>query len=71
MEVLEREILKALRGQPERNPDGKLWRLHWGSESWTKAYILDNWFEDSQMKHCVIEAILALKIHVLGRGPPE
>jgi len=71
MESLEEEILEVLRKQPERNPDGSLWQMHVGTRYYSKAYILEAWSRDNVMRGQVIEAILALKLHLLGRGPPE
>lgn len=71
MKSLEEEILAILRKQPERNPDGSLWQMHVGPSSYTKAHILEAWSRDKVMRGQVIEAILALKLHLLGRGPQE
>lgn len=71
METLEKEILEAMRQQPEWTPEGKIWRFHWGGKAWTRAYILENWDRDEEMRKSIVEAVLALKLHRLGRGPPE
>lgn len=71
MEALERDILEAMRQQPERTPEGELWRFHWEGRAWTRAYILENWDRDEEMRKSIVEAVLALKLHLLGRGPPE
>ncbi|NVM57608.1 MAG: hypothetical protein HWN51_05760 [Desulfobacterales bacterium] len=71
MESLEKEILAVLRKQPERNPDGTLWKMHVGPMSYTKAHILEAWSRDKVMRGKIVELILSLKIHLLGRGPEE
>lgn len=71
MESLEEEILAVLRKQPERNPDGSLWKMHVGPRSYTKAHILEAWSQDKVMRKKVVELILSLKLHLLGRGPEE
>ena len=71
MKSLEEEILDVLRRQPKRNPDGSLWQMHVGSRSYSKEYILEAWSRDNVMRGQVIEAILALKVHLLGRRPQE
>lgn len=71
MESLEAEILAVLRKQPEKNPDGSLWKMHVGSRIYTKAYILEEWSQDAVMREQVVDAVLSLKLHLLGRRPQE
>jgi len=71
MESLEKEVLEVVRQQPERNPDGELWRLHVGIHSYSKAYILENWRKDEDMRKTIVKSIINLKLHTLSRGTRE
>lgn len=71
MESLEQEVLEVLKRQPEKNPDGTAWKLQIGEQSYTKAYILEAWKRDNVMRKQVIDLILSLKLHMLGRGKRE
>lgn len=68
MESLEKEVLAILKRQPERNPDGELWRLKVGDRFYTKAHILEAWNRDEVMRKRIIQLILGLKLHLLGRS---
>lgn len=68
---LDEEVLEVLRQQPEKNSDGTLWKLKIGSRYLTKSEILENWVRDKRLRSDVRKLLLGLKLHLLGRGPPE
>lgn len=70
-DALDEEVLEVLKRQPEKNPDGTLWKLVIGNRSFTKSDILRNWAKDGRLRSEVRKLLLGLKLHLLGRGPSE
>lgn len=67
MEEFEKAVLEAIKRQPERNPDGTLWRWQAGEKSWTKEYILKNWDKDQEMREFIVKTMLEYGTHLAGR----
>lgn len=71
MESLEAEVLEVVKQQPEKNPDGSLWKIRLGNRNWSKQEILDSWKANAQLRKDLVKIILNLKIHKLSRGKPK
>jgi len=70
MESMERAALDSIKRQPEKLPNGKLWKFHIpGLGSYTKAYILENWGTDEDMKKALLERYMDLFTHMAGKAP--
>lgn len=66
MESIEKAAVDSIKRQPERTPDGKLWKFHVPPNSYTKAYILENWSKDQEMKKALLERYMDLFTHLAG-----
>lgn len=66
MASIEQAALESIRRRPEQNPDGKLWKFHVPPKSYTKAYILENWNRDEEMKKAILERYMDLFTHMAG-----
>jgi hypothetical protein len=66
---VERAALESIKRKPERNPDGSLWKFHAPPRSWTKAYIVENWNTDAEMRKAIVERLMDLSLHMAGREP--
>lgn len=70
MESIEGAAFESIKRQPERLPDGKLWKFHVpGLGSYTKAYILENWGKDEDMRKAILERYMDLFTHMAGKAP--
>ena len=64
---LDEEVLKILRQQPEKNPDGSPWKMKIGRRFLTKQELVDSWADDEKLRGDVRGLILELKFHFADR----
>jgi len=66
-EQLDEEVLKILRQQPDRNPDGSPWKMKIGRRFLSKRDILDSWADDEKLRSDIRGLLLGLKYHFRDR----
>lgn len=69
MSDIEKAVLEAVKRTPEKLPNGELWKITVGRRSFTRAYIIDFWNKDQEMKEKVVTIFMDHIAHLSGPHP--